>query len=32
MADSIDAPLASSDPAIAALIGRELDRQQTHLS
>jgi len=31
MADSIDATLASSDPAIAALIGRELERQQTHL-
>jgi glycine hydroxymethyltransferase len=31
MADSIDATLASSDPAIAALIGRELERQQSHL-
>ncbi|MFM7394831.1 MAG: serine hydroxymethyltransferase, partial [Cyanobium sp.] len=31
MADSIDATLASSDPAIAALIGRELERQQIHL-
>jgi glycine hydroxymethyltransferase len=28
---SLDAPLASGDPAIAALIGRELRRQQTHL-
>jgi glycine hydroxymethyltransferase len=27
----IDAPLATEDPAIAALIGRELKRQQTHL-
>ena len=24
-------PLAASDPAIAALIGKELQRQQTHL-
>jgi Glycine/serine hydroxymethyltransferase len=31
MAASIDAPLASSDPAIAALISREFERQQTHL-
>jgi len=31
MAASIDTPLASGDPAIAALIGRELERQQTHL-
>jgi glycine hydroxymethyltransferase len=31
MADSIDTPLASGDPAIAALIARELARQQTHL-
>ncbi|MEY4353885.1 MAG: hypothetical protein RLZZ609_2126 [Cyanobacteriota bacterium] len=31
MPSSIDAPLASEDPAIAALIGRELNRQQTHL-
>jgi glycine hydroxymethyltransferase len=31
MADSIDTPLASGDPAIAALIARELERQQTHL-
>lgn len=31
MPSSIDAPLASEDPAIAALIGRELRRQQTHL-
>jgi glycine hydroxymethyltransferase len=28
---SIDAPLAAADPAIAALIDRELNRQQTHL-
>ena len=27
----IDSPLASGDPAIAALIGKELRRQQTHL-
>jgi glycine hydroxymethyltransferase len=27
----IDAPLASRDPAIAALIGKELERQQSHL-
>ena len=31
MSSSIDAPLATEDPAIAALIGRELKRQQTHL-
>jgi glycine hydroxymethyltransferase len=31
MTASIDAPLASEDPAIAALIGRELGRQQSHL-
>jgi glycine hydroxymethyltransferase len=31
MADSLNAPLASGDPAIAALIERELRRQQTHL-
>ena len=31
MAASIDTSLASGDPAIAALIGRELERQQTHL-
>jgi len=31
MADSLNAPLASGDPAIAALIDRELRRQQTHL-
>ena len=31
MADSLNAPLASGDPAIAALIERELHRQQTHL-
>jgi glycine hydroxymethyltransferase len=31
MADSINAPLASGDPAIATLIARELERQQTHL-
>jgi glycine hydroxymethyltransferase len=31
MTSSIDAPLASEDPAIAALIGRELGRQQSHL-
>ena len=31
MSSPIDAPLASQDPAIAALIGRELKRQQTHL-
>ena len=31
MAASIDTPLASGDPTIAALIGRELERQQTHL-
>jgi glycine hydroxymethyltransferase len=31
MTSSIDAPLASEDPAIAALIGKELRRQQTHL-
>ncbi|MEB3184809.1 MAG: serine hydroxymethyltransferase [Cyanobacteriota bacterium] len=28
---SLNSPLAASDPAIAALIGRELQRQQTHL-
>ncbi len=27
----IDQPLAAADPAIAALIGKELERQQTHL-
>jgi glycine hydroxymethyltransferase len=31
MADSLNASLASGDPAIAALIERELHRQQTHL-
>jgi len=31
MADSLDTPLASGDPAIAALIAKELERQQTHL-
>jgi glycine hydroxymethyltransferase len=31
MADCIDAPLSSADPAIAALIGKELERQQSHL-
>ncbi|MFN9636095.1 MAG: serine hydroxymethyltransferase [Synechococcaceae cyanobacterium] len=31
MADPLNAPLASGDPAIAALIERELRRQQTHL-
>ncbi|MEB3303738.1 MAG: serine hydroxymethyltransferase [Cyanobacteriota bacterium] len=31
MSSTIDAPLATEDPAIAALIGRELKRQQTHL-
>ena len=31
MADSLNASLASGDPAIAALIDRELHRQQTHL-
>jgi glycine hydroxymethyltransferase len=31
MADSIDTPLASGDPAIAALIAKELERQQSHL-
>jgi glycine hydroxymethyltransferase len=31
MPSAIDAPLLSEDPAIAALIGRELKRQQTHL-
>jgi glycine hydroxymethyltransferase len=31
MADPLNAPLASGDPAIAALIERELHRQQTHL-
>jgi glycine hydroxymethyltransferase len=31
MADFLDTPLASGDPAIAALIARELERQQTHL-
>jgi glycine hydroxymethyltransferase len=31
MADSHNIPLASGDPAIAALIGKELERQQTHL-
>nr|MCU0530036.1 serine hydroxymethyltransferase [Cyanobium sp. Prado107] len=34
MADSaaaINQPLAAGDPAIAALIGKELERQQTHL-
>jgi glycine hydroxymethyltransferase len=31
MADQIDTPLSSADPAIAALIAKELERQQTHL-
>lgn len=31
MADQIDTPLRSADPAIAALIAKELERQQTHL-
>jgi len=31
MADSLNTPLASGDPAIAALIAKELERQQTHL-
>ncbi|MEI7951125.1 MAG: serine hydroxymethyltransferase, partial [Synechococcaceae cyanobacterium ELA182] len=31
MADLIDTPLSSGDPAIAELIAKELDRQQTHL-
>ena len=31
MADLIDTPLSSADPAIAALIAKELERQQTHL-
>ena len=31
MADSLNASLASGDPAIAGLIERELHRQQTHL-
>jgi glycine hydroxymethyltransferase len=30
MADQIDTPLSSADPAIAALIAKELERQQTH--
>jgi glycine hydroxymethyltransferase len=29
--EALDQSLAAGDPAIAALIGRELDRQQTHL-
>ncbi|MFZ0409369.1 MAG: serine hydroxymethyltransferase [Cyanobium sp.] len=31
MADLIDTPLSSADPAIATLIAKELERQQTHL-
>jgi len=31
MADLIDTPLSSADPAIAELIAKELERQQTHL-
>ncbi len=31
MADLIDTPLSSADPAIATLIAKELNRQQTHL-
>ena len=31
MADLIDTPMSSGDPAIAELIAKELDRQQTHL-
>ncbi|MEI6030560.1 MAG: serine hydroxymethyltransferase [Synechococcaceae cyanobacterium ELA739] len=31
MADLIDTPLSSGDPAIAELIAKELERQQTHL-
>ncbi|MFN7677115.1 MAG: serine hydroxymethyltransferase [Cyanobacteriota bacterium] len=31
MTSPIDAPLSSEDPAIAALIGKELGRQQSHL-
>ncbi len=31
MADLIDSPLSSADPAIATLIAKELERQQTHL-
>jgi glycine hydroxymethyltransferase len=31
MTDPINAPLSSGDPAVAALIGKELARQQSHL-
>lgn len=31
MTDPINAPLSSGDPAVAALIGKELERQQSHL-
>ncbi|MFM7311747.1 MAG: serine hydroxymethyltransferase [Cyanobium sp.] len=31
MTDPINAPLSSGDPTVAALIGRELERQQSHL-
>ncbi|MFM7086117.1 MAG: serine hydroxymethyltransferase [Cyanobium sp.] len=31
MTDPINATLSSGDPAVAALIGKELERQQTHL-
>jgi glycine hydroxymethyltransferase len=31
MADSHNSPLASGDPMVAALIGKELERQQSHL-
>ncbi|MFM7362497.1 MAG: serine hydroxymethyltransferase [Cyanobium sp.] len=31
MADSHNSPLAGGDPAVAALIGKELERQQSHL-